>query len=63
MMKEKKFILMCFFLLLTCLGFSETTLIKNATVYLPSSTYQADSYIVINGSKIEQIGLMKELKK
>jgi imidazolonepropionase-like amidohydrolase len=54
-----------FFLLVTVGGLplnSESTIIKNVTVFLPDGTWQADSFITIKGCKIEKIGLMKTLK-
>lgn len=42
---------------------AETTLLKNATVYLPNSTYQPDAFIIIDGCKIKETGRMKHLKE
>ena len=41
---------------------SERTIIKNAAIFLPDGTWQADSFIIINGCKIEKLGPMKSLK-
>jgi imidazolonepropionase-like amidohydrolase len=41
---------------------SERTIIKNAAIFLPDGTWQADSFIIINGCKIEKTGPMKSLK-
>jgi imidazolonepropionase-like amidohydrolase len=41
---------------------AERTLIKNAAIFLPEGTWQPDSFIIINGCKIEKTGPMKSLK-
>jgi hypothetical protein len=63
MQKRKTLMGIPLFLILACFLFSETTLIKNANVYLPNGDYQPDSFIVIEGAKISAIGLMKDLKE
>jgi len=41
---------------------AERTLIKNAAIFMPDGSWQADSVIIINGRKIEKTGPMKSLK-
>lgn len=48
---------------LPLITFSKTIIIKNGTVYLPNHTYQAESFIIIKDAKINQIGLMANLKE
>lgn len=63
-MQKGKFIrYFVYLLLLTSVAFAETILIKNATIYLPGGGYQAESFIVVKGSKIATIGAMKDLAK
>jgi len=63
-MQKRKFVLFyVFFLFLAGLSFPETFLLKNANIYLHNGNYQADSYIIIEGVKIAEVGLMKNLKK
>lgn len=62
MNKKKISVLVLFLLLLTTLAISsETTILKNASVFLPDGTFQNDSFIIIKGCKIKKIGLMKAL--
>ena len=63
MTKNKGIILLCFLICFTFSSFPGTTLIKNANVMLPDFSFQEASYIIINGAKIEKIGLMKDLQK
>ena len=63
MTKSKGIILLCFLICFTFSSFPGTTLIKNANVMLPDFSFQEASYIIINGAKIEKIGLMKDLQK
>lgn len=62
-MKKRKIVLLIFSLLLfTCLAVSaETTILKNAVVYLPDGSFQKDSFIILKGCKIKRVGIMKEL--
>lgn len=55
-------IMICLIFTLFSAVHAETTLIKNATVYMPSHEYQADSYIIVDGCKILKIGKMTGLK-
>ncbi|MCP4154439.1 MAG: amidohydrolase family protein, partial [bacterium] len=43
--------------------YPETTIIKNANIYLPNNTWQADSFVLLEGCKIKETGLMKQLKE
>ncbi|MCP4221240.1 MAG: hypothetical protein GY765_41825, partial [bacterium] len=47
-------------LLFSLLLQSQTILVKNANVLLPNGSWQADSFIIIEGCKIRKIGPMKE---
>ena len=60
-MQTRKSILISLFLVLASFSFPETILIKNASIYLPSGEYQAESFILIKGSKLAKIGMMKDL--
>ncbi len=39
----------------------ETTIIKNANIFLPNGAWQAESFILLSGCKIKAVGLMKQL--
>lgn len=62
-MKKWKISVLIYFLLL-CSTFAasvETTILKNAVVFLPDGKYQENSFIILKGCKISEIGLMKTL--
>ena len=53
-------------LLVLCITSSmqaESTLVKNATVYLPTGSFQTDAYILVKGAKVVEIGSMEKLKQ
>lgn len=62
-MNKKKISVFIFFLLFCAvLIFSaETTILKNASVYLADGSFQKDSFIIVKGCKIQEVGLMKNL--
>lgn len=38
-----------------------TTLIRNVTIYLPTESYQTDSFVLIDGAKIRAVGRMADV--
>ncbi|MCK4761435.1 MAG: amidohydrolase family protein [Candidatus Aminicenantes bacterium] len=65
MKKFKKisgFIVLCLFFS-TLLSAAETTILKNAAIYLPDGSFQKDSFILLKGCKIQKTGLMKEISE
>lgn len=47
---------------LTAVDAAESTLITNATLFLPDGTWQANSFVAINGGKIQKTGRMNQLQ-
>jgi hypothetical protein len=58
---KRKISVYIFFLLFCAVTFlsAETTILKNVSVYRNNGSFQADSFILLKGCKIRQVGLMK----